>query len=62
MNWQPFKERYERFKRWQREPMRYVQGEVEHRCNNCGFTVTIALHALSGQVWGASGGKASVRA
>ena len=40
MNWQPFKERYERFKRWQREPMRYVQGEVEHRCNNCGFTFT----------------------
>lgn len=40
MNWQPFKERYERFKRWQREPMQYVQGEVEHRCNNCGFTFT----------------------
>ena len=60
MNWHSFKERHERFKRWQREPMRYVQGEVEHRCNNS--RVTIALHALSGQVWGASGGKASVRA
>jgi len=38
MNWHSMKEQYRRFKRWQREPMRYVQGEVEHRCNNCGFT------------------------
>ena len=40
MSWQSLKEQYERFKRWQREPMRYVQGDVEHRCNNCGFTFT----------------------
>ena len=40
MSWQSLKERYERFKRWQREPMQYVKGEKEHRCNNCGFTFT----------------------
>ena len=40
MNWHSLKEQYARFKRWQREPMRYVQGEDEHRCNNCGFTFT----------------------
>lgn len=38
VSWHSLKEQYARFKRWQREPMRYVQGEVEHRCNNCGFT------------------------
>ena len=40
MSWQSLKKRYKGFKRWQREPMRYVQGDVEHRCNNCGFTFT----------------------
>lgn len=35
-----FKYQYARFKRWQLEPMHYVQGEEEHRCNNCGLTFT----------------------
>ncbi|MBR5169871.1 MAG: DUF3667 domain-containing protein [Muribaculaceae bacterium] len=40
MNWHSLKERYKRFKRWQRQPIKYVKGEEEHRCNNCGFTFT----------------------
>ena len=40
MNWQSLKAKYERFKRWQREPMQYAQSEEEHRCCNCGFTFT----------------------
>ena len=40
MNWHSLKELYARFRRWQHQPMRYVQGEVEHRCNNCGFSFT----------------------
>ena len=40
MGWQSIKEQYARFRRWQREPMQYVKGENEHRCNNCGFTFT----------------------
>ena len=40
MNCHSLKERYKRFKRRQRHPIRYVEGEEEHRCHNCGFTFT----------------------
>lgn len=40
MDLHSLKEQYARYKRWQLKPMRYVQGEDEHRCNNCGFTFT----------------------
>ena len=40
MSWRSLKAKYKRFKRWQREPMRYVKSEVEHRCCNCGYTFT----------------------
>ncbi len=41
MNWQSLKAKYERFKRWQREPMQYhlKSGEVQH-CKNCGNDFT----------------------
>lgn len=40
MSRQSFKELYECFRHWQRDPVRYVNSEEEHRCNNCGFTFT----------------------
>ena len=40
MSWQSLKEHYQRFKRWQREPIQYIQGEEEHRCANCGLIYT----------------------
>jgi len=40
MSRQSFRELYERFRHWQREPVRYVNSEEEHRCSNCGFTFT----------------------
>ena len=40
MNWQSLRERYECFKRWQREPMQYVEGKESHHCINCGFMFT----------------------
>lgn len=40
MSWRSLKAKYKCFKRWQREPMRYVKSEVEHRCCNCGYTFT----------------------
>ena len=40
MNRASLREQCERFRRWQREPIRYVEGEEAHRCSNCGFTFT----------------------
>ncbi len=38
--WKAIKEQYACFRRWQLDPMHYVQSKEEHRCNNCGFTFT----------------------
>lgn len=37
MNWQQLKEKYARFKRWQREPVKYVTTDDVHYCYNCGL-------------------------
>ena len=34
------KEKYERFKQWQQQPLNYINSEDEHHCNNCGYTFT----------------------
>ncbi len=40
MNWQEIKEKYWRFKQWQRQPVNYINSDEEHHCNNCGITFT----------------------
>lgn len=40
MNMGELKEKYERFKQWQEQPIHYVNSKEEHKCNNCGFTFT----------------------
>ena len=37
MNMGQLKEKYERFKAWQREPVRYHMNADVHHCNNCGL-------------------------
>ena len=38
MNRSELKERYEQFKRWQRQPAKFVNSDEEHRCYCCGTT------------------------
>lgn len=40
MNMGQLREKYERFRRWQQQPVHYVNSKTEHQCNNCGFTFT----------------------
>ena len=37
MNWQEIKEKYQHFKQWQRQPMKYADCDDVHYCNNCGL-------------------------
>ena len=37
MNWQDIKEKYQHFKQWQRQPMKYADCDDVHYCNNCGL-------------------------
>lgn len=37
MNMGQLKEKYERFKQWQQQPMKFHMSEETHRCNNCGM-------------------------
>jgi hypothetical protein len=40
MNIGQLKEKYEQFKRWQKQPVDYINSEEEHQCKNCGLTFT----------------------
>ena len=40
MNWEYLKQQYERFKEWQRHPIKYHLSDAEHVCQNCGCTFT----------------------
>ena len=40
MNMGQLREKYERFRQWQEQPIHYVNSKSEHKCNNCGFTFT----------------------
>ena len=40
MNRQEIKGKYEQFKRWQREPVKYTNCDDVHYCNNCGLMFT----------------------
>ena len=40
MSWQQLKEKYKRFKQWQKEPIVFVNSDEEHRCHCCGYTFT----------------------
>ena len=37
MNWQDIKDKYQQFKHWQREPVKYGNCDDVHYCNNCGL-------------------------
>ena len=40
MNRQEIKGKYEQFKRWQQEPVKYTNCDDVHYCNNCGLMFT----------------------
>lgn len=40
MSMGPLKERYVRYKRWQRHPIKYSMSNEKHRCKNCGHSFT----------------------
>ncbi len=40
IDWHQLKDKYEQFRHWQRQPVKFVNSDEEHCCNCCGTTYT----------------------